>query len=1388
MGFFKNRKAEKESFKTKTEKLQNDSTTTDIESSVSSDVVVREPTLKKTSPVIRTIIGNKPAPVVQNQETYPFLKANFFQALTFTWVAPLIKKGYMRRVEDEDLYQLDGDLKVREMTAKFESNLEKRVEEWKRKNPEKEKYTKIVVIKAINDTFKSRYWKGGVAKVFADMAQILNPLLVRSLIRYIQHKGDNKIVPHVGNAIGTAVGISLMLVFSSLMISAFFHLSMLTGAQTKALLTNIIYRKAFKLSPRARLEFPNGKVNSLVMADLSRIDLAVGTFHFIWSFPISFIVALIVLVVYLGAPALLGLALILILLVYMMHTTRRLKTLRKQSTVYIDKRVRAINEIVNSLKMIKFYCWERPYYSTVESLRTNEKGFILKMQLLKATINSGVSSVAVLATMVVFLTMQKINVGFQSYNIFSAVTLFNTLRFPLNLLPMSVGFLVDALLAMDRVAEFLQAEECEDTIERHAYEESENAIVIENGTFNWDVEEDEREKMKPQTTNKSIKTHKTNEGEDNEDLSFPGLLNINLTIKKNELVIITGSIGTGKSSLLNAIEGTMRKESGDSKVYGSLTFCSYPWIQNETIKENILFGLPYSRSKYETVVKACALDVDFTVLPDGDQTEVGERGITLSGGQKARINLARAVYADRDIILLDDVLSAVDARVGKHIMNECLCGLLKDKTRLLATHQLSLIGAADRIIVLDGSGAIDVGTQSELMARNSTFTNLMQYSKESEEEEEEEVEQIEEQEELELERQKTELSKVQTEKHDDGEEAARKEKGKITVAEGRGTQKISVKIYANYMVLGSGRLGIAIIPIFILIIILNGFFQLFYSVWLSFWVSHKFNISESKYTGIYIMFCFLATFSFILLFSTLAALNNKAGLHLFNLSAQKLLKTPMWFMDITPIGRIMNRFTKDVDVLDTDMIEQLRLFIQSVSLVGGVVILCGVYIPWFFLILPFICVLYYYLAIYYQTSALDIKRLESVKRSFVFSHFNESLSGMKVIKSYSSAERFKDTYESLIDRMDAAYFLTLANQRWLSIRLDCISSLVSFFVAILCTCGVFNMNGASSGLLVSYIIQISSIMSLLLRSMTQLQNDMNSVERLFEYANDLPEEGPFEKEETKPTENWPQEGAIKFDNVCLNYRENLPLVLKNVSFEVKPGEKIGICGRTGAGKSTVMNALFRVNELVDGKVVIDDVDISTIGLNDLRSKLSIIPQDPVLFHGTIRQNLDPFGASSDAELWDALKRSWLVENEAAGTGKYTPGESDIKTFHKFHLDQKVEDDGANFSLGERQLLALARALVRNTRILILDEATSSVDYETDAKIQSTIINEFRQCSILCIAHRLKTILNYDRILVLDKGEVKEFDSPWNLFQYGGIFREMCERSNITQSDFEQLEQ
>ena len=366
--------------------------------------------------------------------------------------------------------------------------------------------------------------------------------------------------------------------------------------------------------------------------------------------------------------------------------------------------------------------------------------------------------------------------------------------------------------------------------------------------------------------------------------------------------------------------------------------------------------------------------------------------------------------------------------------------------------------------------------------------------------------------------------------------------------------------------------------------------------------------------------------------------------------------------------------------------------------------------------------------------------------------------------------------------MNESYYITIANQRWLAIHLDIVACCFAFLICMLCVTRQFKISASSTGLLLTYVINVAGMLSFMLRSYTQLENEMNSVERLNHYACDLEQEAPFEIPERDPHPDWPAEGAIQFDNVCLRYREDLPTVLKNISLNIKPNERIGICGRTGAGKSSIMTALYRLVELSEGSIFIDGVDISKLGLHKLRSKLSIIPQDPVLFSGSIRSNLDPFHTSTDDELWEALRVSGLIKGEDVAKAKLQ--DKDDESLHKFHLEQDVEDDGANFSLGERQLIALARALIRNSKILILDEATSSVDYETDAKIQQTIATEFSHCTILCIAHRLKTIIDYDRILVLDKGEIAEFDQPKTLYQQeGSIFRSMCDKSGVSEEDF-----
>ncbi|KAI5953752.1 hypothetical protein KGF57_003961 [Candida theae] len=1427
-----------------------------------------------------------PVPTQEERKPYPGYRANIIKQLFFWWLSPVMKVGYQRTLQPDDMFYLTDDIKVQKMAEDFYRYMSHDIDRARQKHiaekcakrgeapettsvsPEEDmkdfEMSKFLTVWALAKTFKWQYTWACVCLALSNAGQTTMPLLSKKLIQYVELKAYGR-EPGVGKGLGYSFGTTAMVFIVGVLINHFFYRSMITGAQAKAVLTKALLDKSFKLSAEAKHKYSVGKITSMLGTDLSRIDFALGFQPFLIVFPIPIAIAIVILVINIGVASLVGVGILLVFMIGIAFSTGKLFAYRKKANKYTDSRVNYMKEALNNLKIIKFYSWEPPYHKNISDIRKKEMRIIYRMQVLRNIVTSFAMSLTLFASMTAFLVLYAISNGRRDpASIFSSLSLYNVLTQQVFLLPMALATGADAFMGISRVGDFMAQSEInpeENAIEappdvQEWMDKESLAIDIEKASFEWEVFEDEDEKEE-KSSKKSKKGNKRNseesaildvqdsdvssskgldrssitDGSSEEDAHFEGLKNIDFKIKKGEFVVITGMIGSGKSSLLSAMSGFMKRNSGSVYVNGSLLLCGYPWVQNSTVKDNIIFGSEYDEEKYKRVIYACSLEADLELLPAGDRTEIGERGITLSGGQKARINLARAVYANKDIILLDDVLSAVDARVGKHIMNNCLLDLLKEKTRVLATHQLSLIGSADRVIFLNGDGSIDVGKFEELKERNPGFGKLMAFNSESKEEKEgneEELEQSAEQELIEedkrnIERQLTRRSTrtVTTvgafpedvdEEEEEDEEGRHREynldeeaDGKLITDEERAVNAISKKIYARYFQLGSGKFTPwAMLPLLLTFIVLATFSQIFTNTWLSFWTEYKFDKPNKFYIGIYIMFTFL---SFILLtceFIILVYITNTASVQMNVLAVQKVLHAPMSFMDTTPMGRILNRFTKDTDVLDNEIGDQLRFFLFVFANIIGVIVLCIIYLPWFAIAVPFLGMLFVSIADYYQASAREVKRLEAVQRSLVYNNFNETLSGMATIKAYKATERFIDKNNYLINRMNEAYYITIANQRWLAIHMDFVATLFALLIALLCVFRVFNVSASTVGLILSYVLQIAGQLSMLIRTFTQVENEMNSAERLNSYATSLPTEAPYIITENAPPPNWPSQGTIVFDYASLAYRPGLPLVLKNLNFSVKPIEKIGICGRTGAGKSSIMTALYRLSELDSGKIEIDGIDISKLGLKDLRSKLSIIPQDPVLFRGTIRSNLDPFNEHDDERLWDALRRTGLIEgsrleavkrqaksksssnNMSEKSAEKSTTTPDSLALHKFHLDQTVEDDGSNFSLGERQLIAFARALVRDSKILILDEATSSVDYETDSKIQETIIREFKDCTILCIAHRLKTIINYDRILVLDKGEVREFDTPWNLFNSkGSIFKQMCERSNVTEQDFGQ---
>ncbi|XP_022253201.1 multidrug resistance-associated protein 1-like [Limulus polyphemus] len=931
---------------------------------------------------------------------------------------------------------------------------------------------------------------------------------------------------------------------------------------------------------------------------------------------------------------------------------------------------------------------------------------------------------------------------------FVSLSLFNIVRFPLTMLPMLISMIIQASVSFKRMNKYFSSEELDPYV-THDWEEV-NPVVVEHGTFTWLREEQ------------------------------PVLKNISVSIPHGALVAVVGQVGSGKSSLISAILGDMEKLEGRVNVKGTISYVSQQaWIQNATIQQNILFGKGMNETHYQQVISSCALETDLDILPNRDLTEVGEKGINLSGGQKQRISLARSVYHNSDIYILDDPLSAVDSHVGKHIFQNVIGpeGLLKNKTRLLVTHGLSFLPKTDFIIVMKDGLVVESGTYKDLLERNGIFAEVhLQYLQEKSKQGLEESE-IEELEELvakigftEIESQ---LHRPDSDKEDlkhifqsltkqlsqkaalSGDASLSKtelslKKGegvtstvngpikkqfefekKLIQAETAETGEVKLGVYISYF----RAIGVSWVVLVLITYIGQQAFSVGSNIWLSAWSNddplpdgsqdvQQTNLRLGVYGALgagQAVFVLLGTFA--LSFGSMKASNllHKEILH-------HILRSPMCFFDTTPIGRIMNRFSKDIDVLDTTVPTNLRSFMTTLLQVIAILFVISMETPIFLAVIVPIAILYYFIQKFYICTSRQLKRLESITRSPIFSHFSETLSGLNTIRAYRMQERFIEESNKRVDVNQACYYPSTVSNRWLAIRLEFCGNCIVFFAALFAVLGRDSLSPGAVGLSVSYALMVTVTLNWMVRMSSELEANIVSVERICEYSQ-TPNEAPWITEEHQPPKSWPSKGAMKINQLTARYREGLNPVLKEVTCDIKEGEKVGIVGRTGAGKSSLMLTLFRIIEADSGFITIDGIDISKVGLHDLRSKLTIIPQDPFLFSGTLRMNLDPFMIHSDEELWKAVEHSHLKE---------------FVSSLEAGLDHKIAEGGSNLSVGQCQLVCLARALLRKTRVLILDEATAEIDLETDDLVQATIRREFSGCTILTIAHRISTIMDYNR--------------------------------------------
>ncbi|KAK4687016.1 hypothetical protein P7C73_g3094, partial [Tremellales sp. Uapishka_1] len=1344
----------------------------------------------------------------------PEKNASWFSLLFFNWISPMMALGSVRPLQPTDLWKMDESRSSALLSKRLVDNFQKRqrvAEEWntrladtstplplrqrllypllphreKREHDFRTKHGKKTasLTWALSDTFGRYFWLAGCIKIVGDTAGVTSPLVLRQLIAWSNEwqiaQQTNGLTPYpsMGRGAGLAIGLFLMLVVSSISLHHFFVRSMGTGVLSRSALISAIYDRSLRLTTKARGQLPNGKIVNHISTDTSRIDFAAGFFHIIWTGPVQFIVAMIILLVLIGYSALPGIGFLLIMSPVQIWIMKNLFVVRKKSMIWTDKRAKLLQEILGGMRIVKLMAWELPFLRRLGAIREMELKYVRTLLIFRSGMMAFAMSLPTLAAILSFITYKSTQHNLEAATIFTVITLFQIMRLPLMMWPMALSTTADAKNALNRLQAVFEAEVV--TEERVIDPSISEGIRIEHASFSWDAapiaEDDPALKLKGKHANaingtnnapvqpkkKKVKTSKkvVKEGavvEEKEERIFK-IHDVDLVIPKGALVAVVGSIGSGKSSLLQGLMGEMRKTEGKVVFSGSTSLCAQtPWIQNATVRENILFGQPWDEERYWAAVRDACLETDLELLDDGDGTEIGEKGINLSGGQKQRVNIARAIYFNADIIALDDPLSALDAGVGKALFFNAILGALSGKTRILVTHALHFLPYADFIVTMEDGRVSEQGTYNELRKNNGAFARLVrEFGSDDREQEEAENEEL------------AMMSPALEMKHDRSAMTSKGTAQTLMQAEERNSGAMRKGTYWNYFKAGKGQF---MIPVLIFAVVLAQAFTVITSFWLVWWQETRWNRGDPFYMGVYAALGIGSALGLFFMGFSQALITYFASVRLHRSAIERVMFAPQAFFDTTPLGRIMNRFAKDIDTIDNTLGDAMRMAVSTLANIIGATILLAIIQPYFLIAMAVVICLYAHNAMFYRRSSREFKRIDAILRSSLYSHFSESLSGIGTIRSYGESRRF---VQDNVDRMDIenrAYYLTIVNQRWLGIRLDFLGSLLTLSVAIIVVTS-HSISAASAGLGLSTMVTVQQSFSWLVRQMAEVENDMVGAERIMYYANQLEQEAPHVIQETKPDAAWPAEGRVDFDNVFMRYREELPDVLKGLTLNVGASEKIGVVGRTGAGKSSIMVSLFRMAELSSGSIKIDGVDISKIGLNDLRSGISIIPQDPLLFSGTLRSNIDPFHTKNDLELYDALKRSHLLSSNASATEA-----------SRFTLDTVVEEEGGNLSVGERSLVSLARALVRNTKVLVLDEATASVDVETDAKIQETIRTEFRERTLLVIAHRLRTILSYDRIVVMDDGRVAEFDTPEALFLQSGIFAEMCGKSSITLQD------
>lgn len=1233
--------------------------------------------------------------------------------LTFQWLNPLFANGRKQKLELPHIPAIPPSERAEEAFSQLEESL----------RTQKSGFPSLpnAIIHAVLKPLAMNAVSAGVNT----LASYMGPFLIKDFVNFISGTQDHSSYSNYGLVL--ALIFFLAKTVESLSQRQWYYGAQRIGIQTRASLMVLIYKKSLSMKETA---LNSGIITNLINVDVERVGDLFTNIHQVWLFPLQVSLALFILYKNLGViPSVAALSSTVLVMASNTPLAKKQKNLHSKIMEAKDARIKATSEALKNMRVLKLHSWDPTFHKKVLHLRDIERRWLRKYLYTCSVVAFLFWASPTLISIITFSVCIVLKLPLTTGKVLSALATFRILQEPISNLPEIISVIAQTKVSLDRIQGLMREEDqTKLTPKMSSGGASDIAVEIETGEYAWETRDSNFNKP-------TIKlTHK-------------------IKILKGQKVAICGSVGAGKSSFLCSILGKISRVSGtQSNVYGSKAYVPQSaWVQTGTVRENVLFGKEANKAFYGEVLEGCALDQDVNAWADGDLCVVGERGLNLSGGQKQRVSLARAVYSDSDVYFLDDPFSAVDVHTGAHLFKKCLMQLLSHKTVLYVTHQLEFLDASDLVLVMKNGRIVEFGKYEDLTSNpNGELVRKMAAHRKS----------LTEVKPTNVDASKAtgmnRTSRINNELIEENfvgfiSHKKPSDRGQVEESE---AGRVKWRVYSTFV---TSAYGGALVPVILLCQVLFQGLQMYSNYWISWAVEEQSRISKKQLIGVFALLSGGSSLFILGRAFFLSKIAIETAQSLFLGMMKSIFQAPMFFFDNTPSSQILGRSSIDQSTVDTDIPYRMAgLLFALIQLLSIIFLMSQVAWQVFPVFIAVLAISVWYQA-YYIHTARELARMVGIRKAPIVHHFSETIEGVATIRCFNQDCRFSVKILGLIDDYSRTIFHNAAAMEWLCVRINFLFNLVFFIVlVILVKLSKSAISPSLAGLVATYGLNMNVLQGWVIWNLCNVENKMISVERILQFSN-LPSEAPLVIHDCKLPTEWPTYGQINLENLQVQYNPSLPMILKGITCTFPGEKKIGVVGRTGSGKSTLIQTLFRLVEPTEGRILIDGVDIGKLGLQDLRSKLSIIPQDPTLFQGTMRMNVDPLQQHSDQEIWEVLTKCHLADI--------------IGQDHKL-LDSAVAEDGENWSVGQRQLVCLARVLLQRRRVLVLDEATASVDTATDNLIQHTIRKETSKCTVITVAHRIQTVVDNDLVLVLNEGNVIEYDSPSQLLEDNSVFSKL----------------